>query len=220
MVGIYLYFVILLLIIFLCMFILDKLLRWAPIKIKMVSIFMILFVMLRYITLILLAILEDQKYIYYIKYLVFLQYVYIPVILFIIYYICRRNDKIKFSTTYSIIAMFTIFYSMLLAVYEPSISISLRFGYIIMLKSEYIFTLAFIVVPTIILVLAILDLDRNFVNKPGIRLIIISTVFIILDNLIKLFGVSVYPYCVISELVTLLVFNYCIGLFKKLYWRS
>ncbi|WP_261856802.1 hypothetical protein [Clostridium folliculivorans] len=178
---------------------------------------MILFVVLRYITLILLAILEDQKYVYYIKYLVFLQYVYIPVILYIIYYICRRNDKIKFSTTYGIIAALTIFYSILLAVYEPKISISLRFGYIIMLKSEYIFTLAFIVIPTIILVLSILALDTNFVNKPGIRMTIIATVFIILDNLVKLFGVSLYPYTIISELVTLLVFNYCIGLFKKLY---
>ncbi|MBK1813970.1 hypothetical protein JHL18_25510 [Clostridium sp. YIM B02505] len=85
-----------------------------------------------------------------------------------------------------------------------------------MLKSEYVFTLAFIVVPTIILALAILALDRKFVNKPGIRLIIIATVFIILDNLVELFGVSLYPYSIISELVTLLVFNYCMGLFKKL----
>jgi hypothetical protein len=173
--------------------------------------------MLKYITLILLAILEDQKYVYYIKYLVFLQYIYIPAILYIIYYICRRNDKIKFSNIYSIIAAFTVVYSILLAVYEPNIRISLRFGYTIMLRSEYIFTLTFIIVPTIILILAILALDKNFINKPGIRLIIIATVFIILDNLIKLFGVNLYPYSVISELVTLLVFNYCMGLFKRLY---
>jgi hypothetical protein len=66
-----------------------------------------------------------------------------------------------------------------------------------------------------ILVLSIVHMDRRFVNKQGLRLLIITSIIIILESILKLSGVYIYPYSIISELLTILVFNYSLGLFKR-----
>jgi hypothetical protein len=66
-----------------------------------------------------------------------------------------------------------------------------------------------------ILVLSIVHMDRRFVNKKGLRLLIITSIIIILESILKLSGVYIYPYSIISELLTILVFNYSLGLFKR-----
>lgn len=215
MVGVYLYFVILLLIIFLCVFILDKLLKTAPIKIKLISLLVLSLMILRYVVLILFSIIQDQKYIYYIKYVTFLQYIYIPAILFTAYYIFRRSEKLKFSISYVILVTYIIIYFLAVIIYEPTLSISLSFGYVISFSQELIPTLIFLISPMTILVLAIVHMDRRFVNIQGLRLLIITSIIIILESMLKLSGVYIYPYSIISELLTILVFNYSLGLFKR-----
>ena len=81
------YYIILLSILFFVLFLIHKTLGTAPKKIKILLTLSLVAVILRTIVLISMCIIKDASLIYYFKYFTNLNYVFVPVIVIILYYI-------------------------------------------------------------------------------------------------------------------------------------
>ena len=67
----------------------------------------------------------------------------------------------------------------------------------------------------IMLILNVILLDEPFANTKGIWFIIISIVVVMLEEVIILGGIKVFPYPVIGELIFLIIINVVFTGFKK-----
>ena len=58
-------------------------------------------------------------------------------------------------------------------------------------------------------------LDKPYANKTGIWFIIVSIVVVMMEEVIILGGIKVFPYSVIGELIFLIIINFVFNGFKR-----
>ena len=102
------YYLILLLIIFLSFSIMKRNLEVSPKKIKIYLTLVITLFLLRHIALFLLCVLENSTIIYYLKSIIFLNHISIPLMVLAITYIYLRSEKLNFSGSYIIATIICI----------------------------------------------------------------------------------------------------------------
>lgn len=210
------YYIFLLLIIFLSFFILRKNYKYSPKKIKIYLAFIITLFLLRHIALLALCALESSKYIYYLKPIIYLDHITIPLMVLAITYVYQRSETLKFTGSYIILAIALIIYIVLLRYGKVTVEVSHLYGYIVKLNNEtYIFLYSLILLG-IMMVANVLLLDQPFVNKKGIWLIIFSIVVVMMEEVIVIGGIKLFPYSVIGEFIFLIIINFVINGFKKI----
>lgn len=208
------YYLFLLLIIFLSIFIMKKNLEVSPRKIKIYLTIVITLFLLRHIALFLLCVLENSTTIYYLKSIIFLNHLSIPLMIFAITYVYLRSENLKFGGSY-IIAIITFgIYVFIMETSKVTVQVSYLYGFILGIDQETILFLFSLILLGALLILNVLSLDKPFANKKGIWFIIIAILIVMIEDIIILGGIKIFPYSVIGDMIFLVIMNFVLSSFK------
>ena len=208
------YYLFLLLIIFLSIFIMKRNLEVSPKKIKIYLIIVITLFLLRHISLFLLCILENSTVIYYLKPIIFLDHLSIPLMILAMTYVYLRAETLKFTGSYIIAFIAGIIYVFIMETSKVTVQVSYLYGFILGIDKEIILFLFSLILLGVLLILNVILLDKPFANKTGIRVIIISILIVMAEEIIILGGIRVFPYSVIGDLIFLVLMNWVLSGFK------
>ena len=208
------YYLFLLLIIFLSIFIMKRNLEVSPKKIKIYLTIIITLFLLRHIALFLLCILENSTIIYYLKPIIFLDHLSIPLIVLAITYVYLRSETLKFSGSYIIAFVAGIIYVFIMETSKVTVQVNYLYGFILAIDKEIILFLFSLILLGVLLILNVILLDKPFANKKGIRFMIISILVVMSEEIIMLGGIRVFPYSVIGDLMFLALMNWVLSGFK------
>lgn len=197
------YLCFLLFIIIFILYLAKKNINLSPKKIKIFINISLVPLILRCIVLLIASVIEKQRVIYSLRYLFFLNYFSMPLVILLVLYIFLRNEKLEFNRNYIFLTILALLYVGLLFIYKFSISISSSFGFIIFLENGIMPVLIYLVIVASLSVFILLNLDKQFCNKTGMRLILISVMVYIIEYVLLLGGISIYPYPIIGETLIL-----------------
>ncbi|GAA0076731.1 hypothetical protein UT300005_11090 [Clostridium sp. CTA-5] len=209
------YYLILLFIICLSLLIFKKNVLFSPKKIKIYSAIVILLFLLRHIGLFLLCVLKDNNFIYCLKPIIFLNNLTIPLMVLAITYIYLRAEQLKFNWNYIIGIFLSLVYLGIIYISKATLNVNNLYGFIIKINREELLYLFTLIILGIFLVINVILLDKKFANKKGIRLIIIAIVAVMLESVIILGGIKLFPYPVIGDLIFVTIMNSVLNNFKK-----
>ncbi|OOM76653.1 hypothetical protein CLPUN_25930 [Clostridium puniceum] len=201
------YYLFLLLIIFLSIFIMKKNLEVSPRKIKIYLTIVITLFLLRHIALFLLCILENSTIIYYLKSIIFLNHLSIPLIVLVITYVFLRAERLKFIWSYIIAIFICTIYIVIMYTSKVTVQVSYLYGFILEIDKQTVLFLFSLILLAVLLIINVILLDKPFVNKAGIWFIIIAILIVIIEDIIILGGIKIFPYSVIGDTIFLMIMN-------------
>jgi hypothetical protein len=208
------YYLFLLLIIFLSIFIMKKNLEVSPRKIKIYLTIVITLFLLRHIALFFLCVLENSTIIYYLKSIIFLDHLSIPLMVLAITYVYLRSENLKFGGSY-VAAIITFgIYVFIMETSKVTVQVSYLYGFILGIDKETILFLFSLILLGALLILNVISLDKPFANKKGIWFIIISILIVMIEDIIILGGIKIFPYSVIGDMIFLVIMNFVLSSFK------
>ena len=205
----------LLLIIFLSFFTLKRNLEVSPKKIKIYLTFVITLFLLRHIGLFMLCILQSSNIIYYLKPIIYLNHIAMPLIVLAITYVYLRSEVLKFTGSYVVLSIVVLIYIYIMRISKLTIEVSQNYGFIADISNENSMYLFSLILMGILLILNVILLDKPYANKTGIWFIIVSIVVVMMEEVIILGGIKVFPYSVIGELIFLIIINFVFNGFKR-----
>jgi len=208
------YYLFLLLIIFLSISIIKKNLEVSPKKIKIYLTLVITLFLLRHVALFLLCILKNSTIIYYLKPIIFLNHLSIPLMVLAITYIYLRSEKLNFSGSYIIAAIVLAIYMKIIHSSKVIVEVSYLYGFILKIDKETNLFLFSLILLGALFVLNVILLDKPFVNKIGICFIIIAISIVMIEDIIILGGIKIFPYSVIGDVIFLIIMNLVLKSFK------
>ena len=208
------YYLFLLLIIFLSFSIMKKNLEVSPKKIKIYLTLVITLFLLRHISLFLLCILKNSTIIYYLKSIIFLNHLSIPLMIIAITYVYLRSEKFNFGVNYIIGIIISAVYIGLIHISEVTVQVSYLYGFILEIDKETNLFLFSLILLGILLVLNVILFDKPFVNKKGIWFIIIAISIVMIEDIVILGGIKIFPYSVIGDMIFLIIMNFVLTGFK------
>lgn len=208
------YYIILLSILFFVLFLIHKTLGTAPKKIKILLTLSLVAVILRTIVLISMCIIKDASLIYYFKYFTNLNYVFVPVIVIILYYINFRFDNMSFNVNYIIASVLSILYLIFIKLSKIIIKVDLNFGYVMELNNKKIINIIVIVLLGALLLTGVLLIDKKNSNKINIILLVCYVFLTIIENLAITMNIWIFPYSIVNEILLMLLINKSLNGFK------
>ena len=208
------YYLFLLLIIFLSIFIIKRNLEVSPRKIKIYLTIVTTLFLLRHIALFLLCVLENSNIIYYLKPIIFLNHLSIPLMILAITYVHLRAESLKFTGSYIIALITGAIYAFIMETSKVTVQVSYLYGFILAIDKEIILFLFSLILLGILLILNVISLDKPFANKKGVWFIIISILIVMIEDIIILGGIKVFPYSVIGDMIFLVIMNWVLSGFK------
>lgn len=209
------YYLFLLLIIFLSIFIMKENLELSPKKIKIYLVLVITLFLLRHIALFLLCILKNSTLIYHLKPIIFLNHLAIPLMVLAITYVYLRAEKLKFGGSYIMAIIVSAIYIGIIKISKATIQVSHLYGFILKIDQETILFLFSLILLGALLVLNVFLLDKPFVNRAGIWFIIIAICIVMIEDVIILGGIKIFPYSVIGDLIFLIIMHLVLKSFKR-----
>jgi len=210
------YYLFLLLIIFLSISLIKKNLEVSPKKIKIYLALVITLFLLRHVALFLLCILKNSTIIYYLKPIIFLNHLSVPLIVLAVSYIYLRSEKLNFGGTYIIAATVCIIYAVIMQISKLTVQVNYLYGFILQIDKETILFLFSLILLGALLILNVILLDRPYANKKGIWFIIIAILIVMIEDIIILGGIKLFPYSVIGDMLFLVIINLVLKSFKIL----
>ncbi|OCA97573.1 hypothetical protein [Clostridium beijerinckii] len=210
------YYLFLLLIIFLSISLIRKNLEVSPKKIKIYLALVITLFLLRHVALFLLCILKNSTIIYYLKSIIFLNHLSVPLIVLAVSYVYLRSEKLNFGGTYVIAATVCIIYAVIMQTSKLTVQVNYLYGFILQIDKETILFLFSLILLGALLILNVILLDRPYANKKGIWFIIISILIVMIEDIIILGGIKLFPYSVIGDMLFLIIINLVLKGFKIL----
>ncbi|AOR24440.1 hypothetical protein [Clostridium taeniosporum] len=210
------YYLFLLLIIFLCIILLKKNIQVSPKKIKIYVTIVITLFLLRHIALFILCILKNSTVIHYFKSIVFLNHIAVPLMILAITYVYLRSESLKFSNNYIIAIITLLIYGLIMYLSKATVQVNTLYGFILKINIETIMFLFSLILLGILLILNVIILDKPFINKKGIWFIILSISIVMIEDIIILGGIRIFPYPVIGDFIFLIIMSLVLNGFKKI----
>ncbi|WP_207649993.1 hypothetical protein [Clostridium cavendishii] len=170
---------------------------------------------LRYIALLSYVVVDKQTLIGYLKYLNYLDFIYVPMMLITCFYIFLRDNKINFSIEYIILTVFSFLYIVGIYFTEPYLKLSTKYGYIINLKGQVLYNFVGTSIIILIFILIVAKIDNELVNKNGMSILLIGAIFIIVQNITMILNIEYIPNRILGDLILLFLCNYSIKSFKR-----
>lgn len=193
---------------------LNKTIKYAPNKIKLICSVIFTFLTLRYICLIYMFFANNIVYLYFLKPVYFLNFIYVPLSILVTTYILIRNDKIKFSFIFLIAIILGVVYSYLIYNFPIRICIGSFGGYYMEFTNKILVFIPYIILNLILLGL-ILAFCFNRIKKTGKVLLLLSSSLIIIEAILILLGFGFIKHIIISDVLGILALNYSIEKLKK-----
>lgn len=214
---VYIYLFLLLLVIYLTIVLLKRSFR-CPTKIKIICIFILSALLLRYFSLAVLFILRKIYYIQFIKYFALFNLICVPALSVLLIFIFMRNKRFNIIYLFVVIFLFVGLYLYIVINMTPTImpASNYGFGYIISFLNcrEYVLAI-YTIINILLITFCGFCIGKSYVNKKGISIIMAVLLVIFVEKIILLVGTKAMPEYLLGELVCLLCLDYAISLFKE-----
>lgn len=209
------YYILLLLIFFLCLNIIIKNKKYSPRKIKVYIYVAIIILSLRYIGLLMLCIARSSEGLSMIKWIIYSSYLAIPLVTLAFIYVFLRFDNKEFKYIYLIGSIITTIYFLNMVFIDVSLSYNQQFGYTITVDNLLIPIMEYLVILGLLLLYLIYYIDKPNSNKKGVLGIILYLSICIIDNIIFISGIHCFPETIISDCFFVIFVNFFINVFRK-----
>ena len=204
--NIYIYLFLILSIIFLIYEAVTSSIKYCPVKIKEVLIISFILLVFRIASLLVLLLADNMKSVYLMKNLVFLNIIYIPIIIYTCLYIFYRNTKMDIKWFYGIFIVDIIFYFACIFKIPMEYYISLSYGYNIILNSSLPYKVL-LCVNGLSFFMAIKSLRYKHSVKWGIALIGIASLVFVGATSMALKSSENIGYLLIGDLAWVIVLS-------------
>ena len=209
------YYIFLLLIIFLLIIIIVKNEKLSPIRIKVYLFAVLILFLFRYIGLFLLCVVKGGTFIYYFKSILYLNHLAIPLIVLALAYVYLRWDTLSFRINYFIATLLGLVYFIGMFFINGRVLFDVKYGYIINIQNEESLFLVSLFIVGGLLIFCIHFLDKPNNNRKGMCYLILALAVVIIENVIYLGGIRIFPYPIIGDGIFLILMNLCINKFSN-----
>ena len=208
------YFLLLLIMVFLLYEGMISSLFYAPKKIRIISTIALTLMTFRYIALIILLVIKTQNYLYYLKPVVYANFLCLPIYGLVSVYIFARNNKIELKKVFFISAMLFAAYCIVVYKSAATINISNICGYTIELGLKDYCYVVLLIINSIFIISGIKLFNKTYSNKLGSVLIIISSVSTLISVLLTSINTN-YSFVLLADISWIVTFNYALIKFKR-----
>lgn len=214
MIDFYIY-VSLLIVVFILLFTAIYLTKLAPKKIKTITMFIILAMLLRYFSLLILFLSNNLKYLYLLKIFFFLNLISVPLLALTVLYVFIRKDNVNFSYIFIIASILLVLYGVAMYRCPGFLQPGKNYGYtMVFLEHIYIYWV-YIVLNTIILFVVIGLINEKNVIKTGMYLVIISSIVTILELIMWTMGIMLLQEIVLGDMIWISTLVYALNKVKR-----
>lgn len=140
----------------------------------------------------------------------------VPLIVVAVTYVYSRAEDIRFTGSYFVLVAVSAVYILIMNVSKVMVNVSSTYGFIMSLDNEIMLSMFSLILMGIMLVINVLLLDKKYINKSGIWFIIIAIMAVMIEKVIILGGIRIFPYSVMGELIFLIIINFVLNGFKKI----
>lgn len=189
--------------------------KYSPKKLKSIISISLLLQIIRVVSLIILGVVNRQIYVSFLKYTVFLDILYIPLIIILAFYIFLRSDKLKMKYLNISTGILICFYLVMLYYFKPFFKATWEFGYIIGVENELFFRGVYSLLVILILGVILFFKKESHSNKRGLVFLICISGIILGENLLSLVGIKFLNGLIISECILTFLCFYIVNTFKR-----
>lgn len=186
----------------------------CPIKIRKFYLVSLLIIVVRYLSLLSLWLIQRQSIIYFIKVLTQLSFMAIPLLVLADIYIFLRDENRSFDYNYTFMIILFLCYCIINRFYKLDIRVDSVFGFIVSYRELLIPSLIYLIMISSFVVVTVLFVDKPYSNTSGIRLLLSSLIITVVEFIIFLGGVRLFPYPLIGEMCILGCSYKAIGTFR------
>lgn len=210
----YIYLVLLLFMILITYEGFKRVLKCAPIKMKVICAGVFIGVGIRYITLLVIFLLNSANYVYLTKPLYFLNLICIPIGALVTIYILIRDDRINFSYMFLISGIFIGFYVYLIYKYPIGVKVSNLYGYYMdFISAAYVYVVYMLL--NVIFIILVIAYSNKKIYKIGVIFVVVSSLLLIFETMLNITGKGIFENIIISDILWILTLNYGISRLKK-----
>ncbi|GAB6168023.1 hypothetical protein JCM1393_04830 [Clostridium carnis] len=210
----FIYLCLLLFIIIFILYLLRKNNKVSPKKIRPFIAISLIPLLIRYLALIGGVVIEKQSIFYWLRGCILLYYFSIPLLIIVCLYVFLRDERIKFNTNYIFMIPLMLVFTGINAIYKFNININNTFGFVVTLENGLVPILIYLIILASLTVFNLLYVDKPYSNKSGMKLLLFSLVVCVMEYILFLGGIKVFPYSIIGETLVLVTVLKAIGTFK------
>ena len=199
------YLCLLLFIITIIFYLIMKARNRCPVKVRKYYIITLTILLLRSITLLLLSLIEKQEIMYFLKPMSMMDIITIPLLSMGALYIFLRNERMRFDYNFILMISMIGIYCFLISFYRLKSYIDAEFGYVVIFKDTMIPSLIYLIVMAMVTVISLINIDKPYSNTLGMKLLTFSTVVFVIEYILFLGGIKIFPYPFIGEISLLIV---------------
>ncbi|WP_196000047.1 hypothetical protein [Clostridium sp. 1001271B_151109_B4] len=160
-------------------------------------------------------IVQHQRIIYIIKALTQLTFIGMPLLALASFYIFLRDQNRKFDYNYSFMIILFLAYIVINLFYKLDIRVDNTFGFVVSYKEMLVPSLIYLIIMSSMTVVTLLFLDKPYSNKGGMILLLISLAITVVEFILFLGGIKLFPYPVLGEFAMIGCSYKAIATFKK-----
>ena len=177
----------------------------CPVKVRKYYIITLTILLLRNITLLLLSLIEKQEIMYFLKPMSMMDIITIPLLSMGALYIFLRNERMRFDYNFILMISMIGIYCFLISFYRLKSYIDAEFGYVVIFKDTMIPSLIYLIVMAMVTVISLINIDKPYSNTLGMKLLTFSSVVFVIEYILFLGGIKIFPYPFIGEISLLIV---------------
>ncbi|MBU3154321.1 hypothetical protein [Clostridium estertheticum] len=189
-------------------------LYYVPRKIKIISFVALSLMAFRYISLLILLIVNDQNYLYMLKPLVYTNFLCIPICGIISVFIFARKNTIKLRKIILISGILCLGYCIVIYNSNANTAISNLYGHTIKLQLENYFHFTSLIINSILIIMGINLFNRRYSNKLGASLIVISASITLIAVLLTSINTS-FNFLFLGDISWILTMDYALNKVKR-----
>ena len=189
--------------------------KYAPLKIRILSLFVLVLLGFRFVTLIIFYIHESINYLYLLRTLYFADILCIPIIAFIVLYILSRNDKIKFKFIIVISSILVLLFYFLIINGRINLILSNNSFYTMTISSSSVVNILYIIINIFLIIFSIFMINKSNVNKMGFTLILIAAIVVICEIGLSFIKVAPFSEKILGDMAWVATLNYALYELKK-----
>ncbi len=171
----------------------------CPKKIRKFYLVSLSIIVVRYVSLLSLWLVQRQRIIYFIKIFTQLNFLAIPLLILAAIYIFLRDEKRRFDYNYTFMIILFLGYCLINIFYKLDIRVDTVFGFMVSYKEILVPNLIYLIVISSFVVITLLFVDKPYSNTSGMKLLLVSLIITVIEFIIFLGGIRIFPYPLIGE---------------------
>ncbi|MDU4324147.1 MAG: hypothetical protein E7I48_01895 [Clostridium celatum] len=146
---------------------------------------------------------QRQRIIYFIKVLTQLSLVGMPLLVLAAIYIFLRDENRSFNYNYTFMILLFLVYVVINIFYKLDIRVDSIFGFIVSYREILIPSLIYLILISSFVAISLLFIDKPYSNTNGMKLLLVSLIITVIEFVIFLGGIRIFPYPLLGEICIL-----------------